>query len=558
MLLFLQIKNYIFIKNLQLEFLPKFNIFTGETGAGKSIIVEAISLLCGEKLSNPVVGNYNEKCEIIGIFDIKETKNELSELLQETDIKLEDELIIRREIDKQNRSKVFINDTLVSLNLVRAIADILVDIHGQNQHQKLLSNSYQLSALDNFAEIETLIKSYKSNYNLLKKKYQQLENLKKEFQISSQKIDLLSYQINEIEQAKLNHEDEQLEEELEKAKNAQKVLNIISDIKFNLSEISQKISTLEKLFTSLFSYDNKEKDMTLLYTISSNLEMFNSIIENYRKTYSNFTPEYIDSLIDRVDLIKKLKRKYGTTIEEIKNYCETAKKQLEEININEQQIDSLQKEIENLETDLVESAKKISKERIAAAKKLEELINKELAELGLKKANIQIKLESLAKTKENLTPNGFDKVEFLISTNPGSPLLPLKDIASGGELSRIMLAIKTVFGKKENTPILIFDEIDTGIGGPMGFIIGKKLKQLTLKSKQIFCITHLPQIACFADKHFFVKKQQEKNTTTIEVEILDEKRHIEEIARMLSGAKIDESSLTHAKNLIKEAQNTTK
>ncbi len=554
MLIFLQIKNYIFIENLKLEF-SSFNIFTGETGAGKSIIVESISLLCGEKLSNPVVGPYSEKCELIGAFDIKNIKEEIQEILSDTEIPLEDELLIRREIDKQNRSKFFINDILVSSNLVKLISDLIVDIHGQNQHQKLLTSSYQLSALDKFAGIEELVKNYKLNYNLLKKKQQQYENLKNQLQTKKQKMELLSYQINEIEQAKLTPEDEKLEEELQKAKNAQKVLNIISDIKFNLTEISQKLTNLEKLFSTLSSCTAENIDLASINEIHSNLENLETLLENYRRKYSTYTTEYIDSIIDRVDLIKKLKRKYGSTIEEIKNYYENAKKQLEDININEQQIETLQKEIEDLENILVDLGKKISKERIKAAKKFEELVNKEFTELGLQKAKLQIKIETALQDKNNLTSVGFDKVEFLVSTNPGSPFLPLKDVVSGGELSRIMLAIKTIFGQKENTPIMIFDEIDSGVGGPMGFIIGKKLKQLVLKNKQIFCITHLPQIASFAERHFFVKKQQAKDKTTISVEVLNQTRHIEEIARMLSGSKVDDISIKHAKNLIEEAKN---
>ncbi|MCS7228351.1 MAG: DNA repair protein RecN, partial [Endomicrobia bacterium] len=269
--------------------------------------------------------------------------------------------------------------------------------------------------------------------------------------------------------------------------------------------------------------------------------------------FSNYTTEYIDSLIDRVDLIKKLKRKYGNSIQEIQKYYENIKTQLQQITTKDEHLQQTEQEINQLEEELLNTAIKISKIRKQCIKKLEKEINAEFASLGLQKAKIEIKIDTLPAKKENLTSTGLDKIEFLVSTNPGTPFLPLRDIVSGGELSRIMLAIKTVLGKKEETPILVFDEIDAGVSGPMGFTIGKKLKHLALQNKQIFCITHLPQIACFADRHFVVKKFQLKDKTIIEAEILEDNLKINEIARMLSGSKIDEISLKHARNLIKEA-----
>ncbi len=551
MLTYLEVKNYIFIKYLALEFDRRLNIFTGETGAGKSIIVEAISYLAGEKIYNPIVGEYGTKCEIVGVFDLsKLNKKIFEEVFENLDVDLEDEIIVRREIDTQNRSKFFINDKLVSLSLIKNFSDILIDIHGQNEHQKLLNSSFQLFALDEYAGLDEECEEYRRKYILYKQKLREKENLLNEINVNRQRKELLQYQMNEIEQAELNAKDENLEEEFEKAKNAQKILSLCGDIRYNLSEIKQKISLIERQIEnfSQLLHENFNFKFDRSY---SEIEELESKIEKYKNIFSSYTTEYIDNLVDRVDLIKKLKRKYGNSIEEIKNYYEKIKNELKNVNIQEESLVKLDEEINQLEESLVCLGKKISEIRKKKSKQLIEDINKEFTSLGLQKAKIDIKIETLPMQKENIASFGFDKVEFFVSTNPGSPFLPLKEVVSGGELSRIMLAIKTVLGKKENTPILIFDEIDTGISGPMGFVIGKKLKQLSLKNKQIFCITHLPQIACFADRHFSVKKRQ-KDKTIISVETLDEKSRTEEIARMLSGAKVDEISLQHAKNLLKE------
>jgi len=552
MLNYLEVKNYIFIKHLVLEFDKGLNIFTGETGAGKSIIVEAISYLAGERVYNSIVGEYGTKCEIVGVFDLSKLNKKISEeVFENLDVDLQDEIIIRREVDTQNKSKFFINDKLVSLSLIKNFSDILIDIHGQNEHQKLLNTSYQLSALDEYADLDEECEEYRKKYILYKQKLKERENLLNEISVSKQKKEILQYQINEIEQAKLTTEDENLGEEFEKAKNAQKILSLCGDIKYNLSEIKQKISLIEKQLENFSQLLHEDFNFKFDHSYSEIEELENKI-EKYRNIFSNYTTEYIDSLVDRVDLVKKLKRKYGNSIEEIKNYYEKIKDELKNVNIQEENLVKLDEEINQLEESLISLGKKISEVRKKKSKQLIEDINKEFSSLGLQKAKIDIRIETLALQKENISPNGFDKIEFFVSTNPGTPFLPLKEVVSGGELSRIMLAIKTVLGKKENTPILIFDEIDAGISGPMGFVIGKKLKQLSLKNKQIFCITHLPQIACFADKHFSVKKQQ-KEKTIISVETLDKQDRIEEIARMLSGAKIDETSLQHAKNLLKEA-----
>ncbi|MCS7228267.1 MAG: hypothetical protein NZ839_04815, partial [Endomicrobia bacterium] len=290
MLTYLELKNYIFIKELKLEFDEKFNIFTGETGAGKSIIVEAIALLCGEKQRSCVVGEFADKCEITGIFEIQnhKIKETLEELLKDTELELNHQLILRREIDKQNRSKFYLNDKLVSLTLVKTFFDIVVDIHGQNEHQKLLSSTHQLATIDRYAEIDEEIKKFKSDYNIYKKKLLLIENLKTELQYNKQQYELLNYQITEIEQAHLTPEDELLEEELEKAKNVEKILNLLSDLKFNLVEIKEKIANVVRIFQILKNYIPSIDDKTT-QVISSEVDNLNLQIEEYKKTFSNYT-----------------------------------------------------------------------------------------------------------------------------------------------------------------------------------------------------------------------------------------------------------------------------
>ncbi len=559
MIEYLSIKNFVIIESLKLDFGFGLNIFTGETGAGKSIIVDAIGLLCGDKTNSSVIGPFGKNTEIEGMINInlitKQLKEELKNVLENLGIYLNEEIIIRREINQQNKTKCFINDKMVTLNTLKEVASLLLDIHGQNEHQKLLLPKNHLLALDEFCDNEDLIKEYRNVFSGYKKLKSELEELTQILSEKKQKIDLLKHQLNEIENAKLTLEDEKLEDEFQNIKNSQKVINLIEEIKYNISGeagIRSKIAYLEKQLNNLNNFLCEDEEVISVEELYAACENIEQKLVMYKNKFSKYDLENIDSLVDRIDLIKKLKRKYGNTVEQILTFAKNVRTELEKIDYNEEKVNNLTLNIDKQLQNVIEISKKLSESRKKHCKNFESRVEEELKYLGLEKAKFKVKIESLSYEEQSLTYNGVENVEFYISTNPGSDLAPLKDVVSGGELSRIMLAIKTVLGKKDSTPIMIFDEIDAGLSGPMGSKVGQKLRQIALENKQLFCITHLPQLSVFANKHFLVKKVLLKSGTKVIVNVLDDNMRVQEIARMLSDGKITETSLTHAKMLIKE------
>ncbi|MFQ3675335.1 MAG: DNA repair protein RecN, partial [Endomicrobiia bacterium] len=315
-----------------------------------------------------------------------------------------------------------------------------------------------------------------------------------------------------------------------------------------------KIGYVEKQLNNLCSLMSIDKDTAIIDELYSAVESLDQKLAKYKSKFENYNLENIDSLVDRIDLIKKLKRKYGKTVEEILSYATKIKQEIEKIDFSEEMVKNLTLEVDKRLKNVIKLSKELSEIRRSNISSFESKVEDELKFLGLEKAKFKINIETLPLEENSLTETGIDKLEFYISTNPGSKLGELSKIVSGGELSRIMLAIKTVLGKKEHTPIMIFDEIDAGLSGPMGNKVGQKLMELVSCKKQVFCITHLPQLAVFAEKHFVVTKTSKKNETQAEVVVLDDKTKTEEIARMLSDGKITQSSLEHAKKLIREVR----
>lgn len=558
MLNYLRIKNFVIIKDIELEFSKGLNVFTGETGAGKSIIIDAIGLVCGDKVQSDVVGSFGNKCEIEAVIDIgnvhKILKKELEKMFIEVGIEVENEIIIRREISEQNRTKCFVNDKLITLGMLKEISNLLLDIHGQNEHQKLLQQKNQLISLDEYADNESLLEEYWKWYNELRDLRTELEQTLDNLQQKKQHLDLLKYQLEEIRSANLTAEDEHLEEKIKSVKNSQKVVNLIEEIKCLLESdggIKPKLFYLERQLNNLFEMISSKEKISL-DEIYSALESLEQKLDLVKKDVSNFSLEEMDSLIDRVDLIKKLKRKYGSTVEEILSFANKVEEEIKSINYSEEKLEKLNEDIELALENVIVNANKLSDKRKSKVEEFSNRVNKELKFLGLEKAKFEVRIETLPSEEKNLTSFGKDKVEFYIATNPGIPAGPLKNVVSGGELSRIMLALKTVLGVKEYTPIMIFDEIDAGLSGPMGSKVGKKLKEMSEYGKQVFCITHLPQLAAFADRHFVVSKSSTKTKTEVEVSVLSRDSQIKEIARMLSDGEITNSSLEYAKKLIEQ------
>jgi len=553
MLANLYIKNFALIDDLTLCLEPGLNIFTGETGAGKSIIMESLSLALGARSSASVVRSGQTCCVISAEFDITKI-SEVNKTLETLCIPAENStLILRREIDNSGKSRAFANDTPLTLLALNEITQNLADIHTQNEHQLLLETSFQRKFLDAYGSLEKYTAEISKKYYELKELKDSQAALELSFAQKERLIDLYSFQLKEIAEANLKpSEDLELENTLPLLKNASKLKDncemarkaLYSGETPALSAITQTIKNLEALHNSSGAM-SEELDNTrnAYYMLESALDGINTFADKLE-----IDPEKLQEVMERLELIKKLKKKYAPTIEEIATYEEKIKAQLETLQKSEESSLELTKKIEKNSTELNKLCTKLSELRLKTGQKLAKAVETEIQELGMKKARFAITL-----TKEQEVQNyGIDKVDFIFSANPGEELKPIKSIASGGELSRLMLGLKTALSNVYGSPVLIFDEIDSGVGGPTGQAIGKKLKALS-KERQILCITHLPQIAAFGDTNYAVFKTQKNGKTITEVKKLSQENKIDEIAKMLSGNKITQTALNHAKELIENS-----
>lgn len=569
MLKSLYIKNFAIIDELQLDFENGLNIFTGETGAGKSIIIDAMLLAFGERASNDVVRNGANKAIIECVFDISSltSKIDIDDISEFSD---GTELILRREIPTKGNSRCFLNDTPVSANKLREISDLLVDFHGQHEHQTLLKNSEQLKILDEFANNQNLIKSYQEHLKELN------ELLQKLFEINSQrdeifsKRDDLKEKLNLINQINpLPNEEEEINTKLKTIENAEFLSSMANELYSIIydGEIScyNQLNRAKKLLETLVKYEKNFADFeNELNSITVSLKEFSSFVKDFLDNIE-FNPLEIEHLRERYSELKKLIRLFGS-LEEAIQAKENLFEQLELIERYDEKILELKQKIYQKAITLGELAEKIERNRKEKAEILSKEIVEKLKNLGIDKAKFDIKFEKYLIENENLLyeipsviidskiykaySNGISLCEFLVSTNPGYDVQPLKNVASGGEISRIMLAIKSIVAKEDNIPLLIFDEIDTGISGKIAQKVAFELKNLS-KYHQIIAITHLPQVAAAGIKNFVVEKLNLMDNTFVNVKSLSEDEKIIEIAKLLSGEQITESSLNNAKDLIK-------
>lgn len=545
----LTIENFAIIDQLNLEFENGLNIFTGETGAGKTIIIEALSLVLGERADTSLVRTGEEKSIISAFFDISGEEQLKKSLGAIVDLK-DEEILLKREISASGKGSCYLNKNLISLNMMKEIGNVLVDIHGQHEHQSLLNTGRHIDLLDNFGGIYELQKKITKIFNEIKTKEKRLEELSNLEKDAENLKELLQFQLDEIRSAQLKEgEDEKIEKERIFLSNAQKIFETISGIYNELYETEGAlIDRLKKIGSqlkpiSLFDEEIK-KFLSDAEGLSLSLQELASQLRRYRDSIQ-FDPQKLELLTERQDLIQRLKKKYGGTISNALKISQDLEKKLKEISSNKEELKKLEEELKRLRENSLLEAKELSEKRRAIAKKLEKRVEEELSELEMKKTKFSVEIKS----KDELGPKGIDEVEFLLSPNPGEELRPLTKIASGGEISRIMLAIKAILADVDDIPIMIFDEIDIGIGGKTATRVGDKLKKLAAK-KQILCITHLPQIARCGNLHFKVEKSMEKNRTKVSVNTLEGEKRIEEIARMISGDKITSTSLKHARELL--------
>ena len=561
----LRIKNFAIVENLEVEFFKGLNVLTGATGAGKSIIIGALNLALGERASSEMIRTGADCAIVEAVFEIK-PKNPIEKNLSESGILCpEGQLIIRREISSKGSGKCFLNDRLVTLANLKSVGDLLADLHGQHEHQSLLDSREHLAYLDNYSEVGDLLARVGNDYSKLKKKLEELEELKKIDELSREKKELYQFQINEITRAGLSvEEEEKLPTEKKILENSEALFQIASLVFQELYDIDgsiiERLSLTKKELEKGGEYDPRLKEhIENLNSAMFQLNDSSRFLQGYKDSL-NFDPEKLEKIRERLNLINSLKKKYGQSIEEVLNYSDKIKTDLEKIENRDELIQKTEQEIKDLRQILKKNSMLLSDKRKEKGSELSRKIKKELSFLGMERCDFEVRISWREEGNGLLETNGkryyvdekgLDQVEFYVSPNPGEELKPLAKIASGGEISRIMLALKSVLAKSDQIPTMIFDEVDMGIGGEIAEAVGKRMKTLS-STHQIICITHLQQIASQADCHFKVYKEVSKNRTITNIKLLSREERINEIARMIGGKKISDLSLEHAAEMIEE------
>ncbi len=564
MLTSLEIKDYALIENIQVFFEPGLNIITGETGAGKSILIGAISLLLGERASSETVRKGSKKSIIEGIFDIGTNKKVLK-FLENIDVEYDEEVIIRREISLKGTNRCFINDTPVQLSLVKQIGNLLIDLHGQHDHQSLLHEETHIDFLDEFCSIDKDLENYQKKRQELLNVVAEIKSLQKNEKSIKEKTELNQFQLKEINAVSpQKNEDDILEKELNILENSEKLFDTANQIYNSIYEDEHSVYDL------LSELKNKIDEISRIdESVKSRLEEINSAFE-FTKDVGDFFRDYkdkleidpkrIDEVRERVGAIYLLKKKYGGSLDRVLEFKEKIETELSISENFTEKIEELKKQADLIREEIKKYALELSNKRKKQAKVVEKEIVKMLAFLGINDSNFEVKFDLdknvlsenyilINNEKIGINNKGIDVVEFYISTNLGEDLKPLAKTASGGEISRIMLSIKSVMAKTEKLPLLIFDEIDTGVSGRIAQKVGKVLKDLS-KSHQIISITHLPQIAAFADHHYSVQKLKSNERVVSSIIKLEDENRIEEIAKLLSGEEVTDAALTSAKQLM--------
>ncbi len=555
MLSLLHIENIAIIEQADIVLQPGFTVLTGETGAGKSIIIDSIGAILGQRTSRELIRNGAKKGFVSAVFeDIPPAlKHQLEELGLDTE---EDGTVrIQRELSAEGRSVCRVNMRPVSASVLKTLSPYLINIHGQHDGQKLMQEEYHIDFLDSFFEAEPLLEQFRPMYAKLYTLRSKIRELEKSGQQREQRIDMLRYQMDEIAAAELKAgEEENLTERRQFFENA-------GQLAYSLQTASKLLSGNEEDEGAMDLLSRAADELTDVATLSQDLNNLSQKAEEIRYQVEDlaasvamlaadvdFSPQERDAVEERLDTIYRLRRKYGATVEEVLAYYDKASKELGELENADDRKDEMMEEYHQTLTKAREIAGELSKRRRQAAELLETKIVEQLKDLDMPKVRISIQVSSQTK----LNPHGMDEVRFLISTNPGEPVKPLSKIASGGELSRIMLAIKNVLTQTEDVGTLIFDEIDTGVSGRAAQKIALKLGEIS-RRKQTLCVTHLPQLAAMGDHHLLIKKSLSEEYTFTDVFNLNEEERVGELARMLSGDAITELSMQNAAELLERA-----
>ena len=555
MLTHIHIKDLAVISSLELELLPGMTVLTGETGAGKSILIDALGLVLGGRADNTMIRAGSDRAEITTAFDIGNL-SEVPSWLAEQALETGPECILRRVLVRDGRSRAFINDSPVSLQSLQALGDLLVDIHGQHAHQSLLSRGHQRELLDAYANHRPLLEETTRLYRDFHEASAALEQLQTASDDRTARLELLRYQATELGNLKLGeNEIAELDEQHSRLSNLGRLretcaqaLSTLYDtdgsVQERLAGISSELKELSSLDNALAeSRELLENALIQVEEATSNLRQYGDGLE--------LDPQRLEQVEQRLEEIHDLARKYRVPPQELPARQEQLQTELEELEHADIHLARLEEQLQTLQSDYLAQAKSLSKSRLKAAHKLEQEVCTGIHSLGMPEGRFSINSQPL--TEERASAAGLDQIEFLVSANPGQPQQPLAKVASGGELSRISLAIQVATIRCGRIPTLIFDEVDAGIGGGVAEIVGQLLRQLGEK-RQVLCVTHLPQVAAQGHQHLQVSKQTDDDSTRTSVHSLEKDEQIKEVARMLGGLEITHRTLDHAKEMVTRSQ----
>jgi len=562
MLQHLHIKNIALIEDLSIDFAPGLNVLTGETGAGKSIIVDSMNLVLGERADRELIKTGRESALVEAVFDI--AKPDFAPVLEEYGFHPDDTLVFSRELYASGKNICRVNGHLTTLSILKELSDRLVDLHGQHEHQSLLDEKKHLSFLDKYAggRIAPFLQETAGAFDAYRDVQKRLSGLTGLEGERDRRLDILHFQIDEISRAKLSEsEEEDLTAEREKLLNSEKItsaLNTGYDAVYNGGAEGQPVlSTLKNVIgeiDGIKALDNRyEKTLEKLNDIYYSLEETAFDIRDLKDEFY-FDPERLEEIENRLHTIRTLKRKYGGSIENTLAFLEKAKKEYNDLLDSENLIAALNEELNAHKEKLKEASERLSGERKRCAKSFEKDVMRQLSDLGL--GNCTFEVRFLKDSEGAFTRLGIDTVEFFISTNAGEPVKPLKKVVSGGEVSRIMLGLKNISAGLDDIQCMIFDEIDTGISGQMAHVVGEKMLQIS-RARQVICVTHLAQIASLADRHFLITKLSNEQATKTGMEMLKEESRVREIARLAGGSE-SAAAFSHAAEMLARAEEIKK
>jgi len=554
MLLEISIKNFAIIEAISLNFEKGMTVLTGETGAGKSIIIDAMNMMLGARAATDVIRHGAPKAEIEGLFSV-ENSHALQMIFDEQGIELGDEIIIRREILQNGRSVSRVNGQMVNLSVLRSIGQYLVDIHGQHDQEELMRPQLHIQMLDGFGDADflELKQAYQTNFDAYRKMRKQLLEIKKNQEEHKARIEMLEFQMAEIESASLQPgEDLKLNQERDKLLNHKNIADTLTNAYTMLD--NEEFSSLANVRSAMNDMESLEEYDVEYREISTSLSESYYVLEDVTKRLEDiiesldFDGNRLMQIESRLDLIHAITRKYGGNVDDVLMYFAKITEEYNLLTGNHLSSDDMEAELKKLEVSLVDLASKLASARHNLAQQLEIEIQQELKDLYMEKARFQVQF-----TKGKFTREGNESVEFYISTNPGEDFKPLVKVASGGELSRLMLAIKSAFSRKEGKTSIVFDEVDTGVSGRVAQAIAQKIHKIG-QNGQVLAISHLPQVIAIADYQFFIEKISNDHSTVSTVRLLTVEERVEEVAKMLAGENVTEAALSQARELLQSKE----